>query len=101
MSQIGALAEMNVKQASILAAAASMVKPGGRLVYGTCSLLSEENEAIVEAFLASHADFRLVPCAEVLERLGIAIPGCEQYLRLLPHIHDTDGFFAAVLERAS
>ena len=95
------LAEMNVKQASILAAAASLVKPGGRLVYGTCSLLTEENEAIVDAFLAAHADFRLVPCSEVLARLGIAIPGCEQYLRLLPHIHDTDGFFAAVLERAS
>jgi 16S rRNA (cytosine967-C5)-methyltransferase len=95
------LAEMNVKQASILAAAASLVKPGGRLVYGTCSLLTEENEAVVDAFLAAHGDFRLVPCSDVLARLGIAIPGCEQYLRLLPHIHDTDGFFAAVLERAS
>jgi len=95
------LAELNAKQASILAAAAGLVKPGGRLVYGTCSLLEEENEAIVEAFLAAHPEFTLLPCAEVLARQGLAIPGCERYLRLLPHLHDTDGFFAAVMQRAA
>ena len=95
------LAELNAKQAAILEAAASLVKAGGRLVYGTCSLLEEENEAIVEGFLAAHPDFSVVPCAEVLARQGIVIPGCERWLRLLPHLHDTDGFFAAVMQRAA
>ncbi len=94
------IAELNAKQRSILAAAASLVKPGGRLVYGTCSLLREENEAIVEAFLAAHPDFRLVPAKEVLDRVGVKLPDAGQYLRLYPHVHHTDGFFAAVLERA-
>ena len=94
------LAELNVKQRSILEAAAALVKPGGRLVYGTCSLLSEENEDIVGEFLAKHPAFRLVPAAEVLKRQGLAIPGTQDFLRLYPHVHDTDGFFAAVMERA-
>jgi 16S rRNA (cytosine967-C5)-methyltransferase len=89
-----------VKQRAILAAAASLVKPGGRLVYGTCSLLTEENEDIVTGFLEKHPDFKLVPVQEILKRQGISIPGSEQYLRLYPHIHDTDGFFAAVMEKA-
>ena len=95
------LAELTAKQWAILEAAAALVKPGGRLVYGTCSLLEEENEAIVERFLAAHPDFAIVPCSEVLARQGIAIPGCERYLKLLPHVHDTDGFFAAVMQRAA
>jgi 16S rRNA (cytosine967-C5)-methyltransferase len=95
------LAELTAKQWAILEAAAALVKPGGRLVYGTCSLLEEENEAIVERFLAAHPDFAIVPCSEVLARQGIEIPGCERYLRLLPHLHDTDGFFAAVMQRAA
>jgi len=93
------LAELNVKQRSILEAAASLVKPGGRLVYGTCSLLREENEEIVEAFLAAHPEFQVVPVKDVLKRLELAIPGCETYLHLYPHVHETDGFFAAVMER--
>jgi len=94
-----ALAELAAKQASILAAAATLVKPGGRLVYATCSLLAEENEDIVQAFLGSHPDFALVPAADILKRQGITVPRTEQYLRLYPHVHDTDGFFAAVMER--
>lgn len=93
------LAELNAKQRSILEAAGSLVKPGGRLVYGTCSLLEEENEAVVAAFLTAHPDFRVVPCAEILGRQGITIPGCDTFLQLWPHRHDTDGFFGAVLER--
>jgi len=93
------IAELNAKQRSILAAAASLVKPGGRLVYGTCSLLAEENEDIVNEFLAAHADFKLVPAGEVLKRQGVEIAGMSDYLRLQPHVHDTDGFFAAVMER--
>ncbi len=95
------LAELNAKQSAILEAAAALLKPGGRLVYGTCSLLEEENEAIVGRFLEAHPEFTLVPCAEVLARQGLAIPGCERYLRLLPHLHDTDGFFAAVMQRSA
>ncbi|WP_412480914.1 RsmB/NOP family class I SAM-dependent RNA methyltransferase [Azonexus sp. IMCC34839] len=91
------VAELNAKQASILEAAATLVKLGGRLVYATCSLLREENEAIVEAFLAKHEGFVLVPASGVLARHGIALEG--DMLRLLPHRHNTDGFFAAVLER--
>jgi 16S rRNA (cytosine967-C5)-methyltransferase len=93
-----ALAELNAKQRSILAAAASLVKPGGRLVYGTCSLLAEENEDIVTEFLAAHPDFQLMPAGEALKRQGIAITA-DPYLHLYPHVHDTDGFFAAVMER--
>ena len=93
------LAELNAKQRSILAAAAALVKPGGRLVYGTCSLLAEENEAIVEEFLAAHPQFHLVPVSGILSRQGLALPRSEKYLRLYPHVHDTDGFFAAVMER--
>jgi 16S rRNA (cytosine967-C5)-methyltransferase len=94
------LAELNAKQRAILAAAASLVKPGGRLVYGTCSLLEEENEDIVKEFLGAHPEFKLVPAKDVLEKQGVKVPGTTDYLRLYPHVHDTDGFFAAVLERS-
>jgi 16S rRNA (cytosine967-C5)-methyltransferase len=92
------VAEMRVKQAAILEAAATLVKPGGRLVYATCSLLSEENEDIVAAFLANQPGFAALNCSELLKQHGIDA-GTGQYLRLWPHVHGTDGFFAAVLER--
>jgi 16S rRNA (cytosine967-C5)-methyltransferase len=92
------VAEMRVKQASILRAAASLVKPGGRLVYATCSLLSEENEDIVASFLSDQPEFVSLNCSELLKQHGIAAEAGE-YLRLWPHVHDTDGFFAAVMER--
>ena len=90
-------AELADKQASILYAAARLVRPGGRVVYATCSLLTAENEAVVDAFLAGHADFTLAPAAQVLARHGVVLEG--DTLRLLPHRHPTDGFFAAVLDR--
>lgn len=92
------VAELTRKQADILAGASRLVKPGGRLVYATCSLLPEENQAIVDAFLAGHGDFVRLSAAEVLAKQGIAID-CGEDLRLLPHVHGTDGFYAAVLER--
>lgn len=90
--------ELNAKQTSILASAARLVKPGGRLVYATCSLLDEENEAIVEQFLATHEDFALVPMKDVLAEQKVPLE-MESYLKLAPQVHQTDGFFAAVLER--
>ena len=91
------VAELTVKQAAILYAAATLVRPGGRLVYATCSLLSAENDEIVAAFLEKHPDFSLLPASAVLGKQGIACEG--DVLRLLPHKHNTDGFFAAAMER--
>ena len=92
------VAELARKQHDILKGASRLVKKGGRLAYATCSILPEENEAIVAAFLAENADFRQVPAQEILEKQGIAL-ACGETLRLAPHTHGTDGFFAAVLER--
>jgi 16S rRNA (cytosine967-C5)-methyltransferase len=91
--------EMALKQQAILAGASRLVKSGGRLVYATCSLLTAENEAIAQVFGDQHPDFELMPAgpllaAEQADRL------CEgPYLRLWPHRHQTDGFFAAVWQR--
>jgi 16S rRNA (cytosine967-C5)-methyltransferase len=93
-----AIVEMNTKQIAILSSAARLVKSGGRLVYGTCSLLDEENEAIAAQFLASHEDFSLVPMKDVLAEQKIPLE-MGDYLKLLPHQHQTDGFFAAVFVR--
>ena len=92
------VAELTAKQASILNAAATLVKKGGRLVYATCSLLDCENDSIVSTFLAAHPDFVPLSAEEVLGKQGIALETGRQ-LRLLPHKHGTDGFFAAVMER--
>ncbi len=95
--------ELQVKQAAILAGAARMLKPGGRLVYATCSLLAAENEVIAEAFSAERsADFEPLPVQTVLEAARVA--GAAElvsgpFLRLWPHRHQTDGFFAAVWQR--
>ena len=87
------------QQREILAAAATLVKPGGRLVYATCSLLRAENEDIVDEFLLQHSDFTRVPVNDILARLQIPLtmPGLD--LRLFPHAHGTDGFYGAVLEK--
>lgn len=90
--------ELNQKQTNILARAAKLVKAGGRVVYATCSLLKEENEEIAEAFLNAHPDFVLIPANEVLAQQQINLD-TGKYLNLLPHLHGTDGFFAAVFEK--
>ncbi|BDU59014.1 rRNA methyltransferase [Limnohabitans sp. MORI2] len=96
-----AVQELTEKQTSILASAARMVKSGGRLVYATCSVLPEENEAIAQAFSAAHPNFVPLSVAETLTELKVlnAASLCTtdgMYLRLWPHLHATDGFFAAV-----
>ena len=94
------LAELVVKQAAILEQAARLVRKGGRLVYATCSLLIEENEAQVEAFLAAHPEFAVLPLAEAWT-LDTKLPCPGPFLSLTPRGHGTDGFFAAVLERVA
>ena len=91
--------ELTGMQQRILASASRLVKPGGRLVYATCSLLTEENEQIVEHFLAGHPDFRVEPASAVLAAQQIPLD-TGPWLALNPAGHGTDGFFAAVLQRA-
>jgi 16S rRNA (cytosine967-C5)-methyltransferase len=89
-------------QQAILNSAVRLLKPGGRLVYATCSLLKEENEAVAEAFGESHPDFELLPVHKLLVDAHVPSPerlcagSAQQWLRLWPHRHATDGFFAAV-----
>ena len=96
--------EMTLKQAAILQSASRLLKPGGRLVYATCSLLPQENEQIAQAFTQANSEFTAVAAVEVLSHLKVA--GAPElcsggqaggdYLRLWPHRHGTDGFFAAI-----
>ena len=92
------VAELCSKQEAILAAAGGLVKPGGRLVYATCSVLEAENEVIVQSFLARFPEFVLCSVQEILARQEIAIDVGER-LRLLPQHHGTDAFYGAVMER--
>ena len=94
----GAVAELAAKQLRILTAAAKLVKPGGRLVYATCSILPDENETVAERFASDHPEFQPLSCAELMAAQRISID-TGKYLRLWPHRHGTDGFFAAAFER--
>ncbi|MBQ0935757.1 RsmB/NOP family class I SAM-dependent RNA methyltransferase [Ideonella paludis] len=97
-----ALEELQAKQTAILASAARLVKPGGRLVYATCSLLSRENEAIAQAFSEANPGFEFLPAAAALTSAqvqGAEALDSQGYLRLWPHRHATDGFFAAAWQR--
>ena len=86
------------EQAAILERAAGLVRNGGRLVYATCSVLIEENEAQVSAFLARHSEFVALPVEQAWSAPTVA-PFQDLHLLLTPRRHGTDGFFAAVLER--
>ncbi|MDR2766070.1 MAG: RsmB/NOP family class I SAM-dependent RNA methyltransferase [Holosporaceae bacterium] len=87
------LEELILLQREILLSAVRLVKTGGRLVYATCSILTEENQRQVEEFLRKFPGFRLLP---------VELPNYSgQFLRLTPHQHQTDGFFGAIFERTS
>jgi 16S rRNA (cytosine967-C5)-methyltransferase len=93
-----AITELAQKQRTILSAASGLVKPGGRLLYATCSILSAENELIAEEFAAVHPDFFPLSCDELLAAQRIPLETGAR-MRLWPHRHGTDGFFAAAFER--
>ena len=104
----GDLADLHARQVAILTAALRHVAPGGRAVYSTCSLESEENSAVVEEVLGSHPEFHLVSCRDELMRLrntgefvwkdlDSMVRGA--FLRTQPGIHPCEGFFAAIFER--
>lgn len=88
------------RQKAILQSFAQLVRPGGRLVYATCSLLRQENEEVMEWFLRSHPEYSIVSAGEVLSRSGIDMLFPTPFMKLLPHRHGTDGFFAAAMDRA-
>ncbi len=96
--------ELHAKQLAILNSASRMLKPGGRLVYATCSLLDEENESVAQAFAEAHPEFELLPAQDILAHAQvpeerIATLCDNDFLRLWPHRHESDGFFAAVWQR--
>ena len=93
-----AVVELAAKQARILESAARLVKPGGWLVYATCSVLRAENDDVVERFAGAHPEFAPLACGELLAAQRVPLEAGER-LRLWPHRHQTDGFFAAAFER--
>jgi 16S rRNA (cytosine967-C5)-methyltransferase len=97
------LANRQTDQRAVLDRAARLVKPGGRVIYVTCSVLPEENTAQVEAFLGRHPGFSLVPFADAWRAASLSEPpvsadGRTDTLLLTPATHGCDGFFVAVLE---
>jgi len=92
------IVELNQIQKSILESASKLVKIGGVVLYATCSILVSENQKVISDFLATHANFELIPASDILE-LDDFIWVDHNYLILLPNLHQTDGFFACVLRR--
>lgn len=98
-----AVAELQAKQTAILASASRLLKPGGRLVYATCSLLDDENEVVAAGFEAAHAGFQRLDAAALLAESGVPDAAALTdggALRLWPHRHGTDGFFAVAWQKA-
>jgi 16S rRNA (cytosine967-C5)-methyltransferase len=95
------LDELPRLQRRILETYAPLVAVGGRLIYATCTFTAAENDAVVDAFLAEHPGWEEVPAKEILGSTRALAIGDGRRLKLLPHVHDTDGFFAAVMRRRS
>lgn len=91
--------EVSEKQKSILHSSAQLVRPGGRIVYATCTLLRQENEDVVEEFIMQHPEFKLIEVKELLDKWNNALVTAGSFFKLLPHMNGTDGFFCAILEK--
>jgi 16S rRNA (cytosine967-C5)-methyltransferase len=87
------------RQLALLVTYAPLCAVGGRLIYATCTVAEDENDRVVDRFLAERDDFTRVPAKEIWGRARAEAAGDGLVLRLFPHRHDTDGFFAAVLRR--
>lgn len=101
MDSVARLASL---QASILNSASQLVKVGGTVVYATCSVLPDENQNVVNTFLAANPNFEIVNVIDALAVQNVTLPADavrNGFLQLLPHIHNTDGFFAACLKRVA
>ncbi|WP_208108235.1 RsmB/NOP family class I SAM-dependent RNA methyltransferase [Paludibacterium purpuratum] len=92
------VAALNQQQLSILQSASRLVRDGGRLVYATCSLLPQENQQIVDAFLSTHPEYRIVPVGTALEELKIPL-AMGDALAINPARDNMDGFFAVILAK--
>lgn len=101
-----ALVERLEEQRAVLERASKTVKPGGRVIYVTCSILAQENSDQIDAFLAAHSEFQILPYADVWRETlpgdpPVSSDGRNDTLLLTPRQHGTDGFFIAVLKRTS
>jgi 16S rRNA (cytosine967-C5)-methyltransferase len=94
------ITELAAKQSLILQQAAEMVRPGGRLLYSTCSLEIDENEAVAKGFIAEHPEFEQLLLAAPVNSNGLPELGTETgAIRTWPHLHDVDGFFMIAFQR--
>ncbi|MCX9011898.1 MAG: 16S rRNA (cytosine(967)-C(5))-methyltransferase RsmB [Candidatus Methanoperedens sp.] len=91
--------ELAAKQGEILREYSGLIKPGGRLLYATCTISREENEDMVRAFLEENGGFNLIPAAEINPQLFGKFTTEDGFFRALPHVHGTDGFFGAMIKR--
>lgn len=93
--------EVSQKQSEILRLCAPLVKPGGRLVYATCTILRQENEDVVNKFVETNTGFSFINPEQMLARIGLKQANSGKFIKLLTHIHGTDGFFCAVMAKSS
>ncbi len=93
------LIELPQKQRAILERNLALVAPGGRIVYATCTVARAENDAVFDSFVAAHPELEPVPAKEILGGDRARAVGDGLKLRMSPHEHDTDGFYAAVARK--
>jgi 16S rRNA (cytosine967-C5)-methyltransferase len=91
--------ELSQRQGQIVESSSTLVKPGGRLFYSTCTLLREENEDVVQQFVSRHAEFTLMDLSLEASKFHLSSAVTNGYLKLLPHRHGTDGFFFALMQK--
>ena len=95
----GDIKELAIKQKEIMREYSRLVKPGGRLVYATCTISREENEDVVRGFVEENKDFNIVPVSCANPDLFCKFENEDGFFKSMPHIHNTDGFFGAVIKR--